>query len=172
MDDYLSKPITKTELKTALHRHLYSNETTTVVNQNANANSNSIDISAINSLTTASENRPAVSEKEAMVDHARLVDMLGDDKEAHLEILNMYVETIRPLISDLQTAIDVSNYDEIKAIGHQIKGASANLGVPTIAIIGEYLETAGKESDMSQIPELHVSLISSLESFEIYLHSL
>ena len=174
MDDYLSKPITKTELKTALHRHLYSNETTTVVNQNANANanSNSIDISAINSLTTAPENRPAVSEKEAMVDHARLVDMLGDDKEAHLEILNMYVETIRPLISDLQTAIDVSNYDEIKAIGHQIKGASANLGVPTIAIIGEYLETAGKESDMSQIPELHVSLISSLESFEIYLHSL
>jgi len=153
MDDYLTKPITKAELKACLTRHLSTLQTlpqTTAL------------------LIT---NTQIITQSEQMVDHSRLIDMLGDDKDAHKEILILFLETIRPLAPDLKVAIDADNYREIKAIGHQIKGASSNLGIPMLADIGDKIEKAGNESNMKNIAELHVSLTTILEKFDVYLHS-
>ncbi|MBC3860568.1 response regulator [Undibacterium jejuense] len=148
MDDYLSKPVNKSELKAVLTRYL---RTTNI-------------ISDVDSTEHSVIGKPA--QAAPMIDQSRLVDMLGDDKGMHIEILNLFLETTRPLTNHLQVAINQKNFAEVKALGHQIKGASANLGISVIAMIGENMEIAGKESNLNKAIELHATLIEGLEKFE------
>jgi len=152
MDDYLSKPVNKSELKASLAEHLQSTEITSVVTSAAT---------------------PVIdSDTCSMIDQSRLVDMLGDDKDTHVEFLNLFLETTRPLVTQLHVAIHQNNFPEIKALGHQIKGASSNLGISVLAVIGENMEIAGKESNIRRSIELHAAIIKCLEKFELDLQAM
>ena len=160
MDEYLSKPVNRSELKAVLDSHL--RKTTRVTGTDDDTNSSSVsDTDLGNAAASAIETTDV-----PMIDQNRLVDMLGDDKDMHIEMLNLFLETILPLASHLQAAIDEHNFTEIKALGHQIKGASANLGISVLAVIGEQMESAGKESDIKRAMNLHTALTAGLEKFQ------
>lgn len=150
MDDYLSKPITKPELKATLIRYLTKS---------------TISLSPKEPTPSKQE----VTESETLVDHSRLVDMLGDDKEAHLEILGLFLTTMRPLELKIHAALTTDNFEDIKAIGHQIKGASSNLGIEQLRMIGENLELASKEFTTEKIVELQRSMTIFLDKLEAYI---
>ncbi|MFZ6863174.1 ATP-binding protein [Undibacterium sp. Ji67W] len=152
MDDYLSKPVNKSELKASLTEHLRS------LNIEADT------ASTVNPITD--------SGGISMIDLNRLIDMLGNDKNTHIEFLNLFLETMRPMVSQLNAAISENNFSEIKALGHQIKGASSNVGITPLAVIGEHIEIAGRESNMKRAIELYATIIPNLDKFQQELRAL
>ncbi|MFZ6689063.1 ATP-binding protein [Undibacterium sp. SXout11W] len=152
MDAYLSKPVNKSALKASLEEHLHSTD--------------------ITSAATSAATPVTDSDASSMIDQSRLIDMLGEDKETHVEFLNLFLETTRPLVAQLHVAIHQNNFPEIKALGHQIKGASSNLGISALAVLGEHVEFAGKESNITSAIKLHAAIIKNLERFELDLKAM
>ena len=150
MDDYLSKPVTKPILKSMLMQFLGGNEAAVLNAEHIQSADTSI-------------------EEQALVNEARLTDMLGDDKEAHVEMLYLFVNTTRPLGEQIEVALAAANFQEVKAIGHQIKGASANLGIDQLRVIGEQIELAGKSMDANRTSTLLQSMNTLLAHLEDYI---
>ncbi len=140
MDDYMSKPIEPKALSTILSKWLPDK------NENDSA------------VTT--ENHSPASE---VVDMLRLKDLFGDDDEIIQELLSVFVSTTSPLLDKLKISIDQSKYDDIKAIGHQIAGSAANLGITCLQNLGRATEAAAGEHDIGQAVAVHASMLEAMQ---------
>ena len=73
-----------------------------------------------------------------MIDLSRLRSIVGDDKETERTLLGLYLETANKVLNDLQGGI--GNWQELV---HELKGASANMGV-------EHLHIACKNAEKEE----------------------
>ena len=78
------------------------------------------------------------------IDWERLSQISDDDEEFQLELLNMLAADITEQIVIIGSAIDKKNSKELQELGHYLKGATANVGVESIASIARQIEEAGK----------------------------
>ncbi len=136
MDDYLSKPITPQALSAMLEKWL------------------------------SPENRPPSSSAAPgampdIIDMARLTDMFGDDTEIIDELLTVFLSTTAPLLDKLKIAIDRADFQEIRAIGHQIAGAAGNLGISPLHTLGKAAEQAAIQNDIGQARRVHASMLEA-----------
>lgn len=69
-----------------------------------------------------------------------IIKNLGFSQIEAEEIFVQYASTLPQFISDSERAIENNNFEELKSLAHKLKGASANLGVHTIAAICEQIE--------------------------------
>jgi HPt (histidine-containing phosphotransfer) domain-containing protein len=77
------------------------------------------------------------------IDWERLSQISDDDEEFQLELLNMLAVDITEQIVIINSAIEQQNGKELQELGHYLKGATANVGVTSIASIARQLEEAG-----------------------------
>jgi HPt (histidine-containing phosphotransfer) domain-containing protein len=75
------------------------------------------------------------------------VARVGDDEEFLIELLTDLKEMVEENLPNLKDNLESSNFSEIKAIAHSIKGASGNLGLNIIYDITMNLENSAKNSD-------------------------
>jgi HPt (histidine-containing phosphotransfer) domain-containing protein len=78
------------------------------------------------------------------IDWERLSQISDDDEEFQLELLNMLAADITEQIIIIRSAIAQKSSKELQEIGHYLKGATANVGVDSMASIARQIEAAGR----------------------------
>jgi PAS domain S-box-containing protein len=130
MNDYLSKPVQRNELKAALERH---GEIQPIGGPPESALSSSV--------TPSSE--------EALVDIDRLRDVTDDEPERIQQLIDLYLTQAGPMLDGLSEAIQTNASDEVARIAHKLVGSSVSCGVEAFTDPLRELERLGHEGDLS-----------------------
>ncbi len=84
------------------------------------------------------------------IDYPSALRRIGSDESFLKELLDLYVVTFEAKRKELVRALTAKNFGEIQAIGHTLKGSSANLSLLPLQDASLELEMAGKEADVSK----------------------
>ncbi len=77
-----------------------------------------------------------------------------------LENRNMDVEKLR-------SALDDNDFENLRSIGHSIKGVGGGYGFDQMSVLGADIESAAKESNATEIREIINQLNDYLQHVEI-----
>jgi PAS domain S-box-containing protein len=77
-----------------------------------------------------------------------------------------YVEGRRKDISTITTALDRGDYEQIRSIGHRMRGSGAGYGFPGITAVGQRLELAAERRDEERIRKQVEELSKSLDAID------
>ena len=98
---------------------------------------------------------------------------MSDDKitvtiDADLEeLIPGFLENRNADLGTLQSHLDNSDFDSIKATGHSLKGVGGGYGFDRISEIGAELEQAGLNKDGTKVTELLADYKDYLERLEV-----
>ncbi|MCK5884657.1 MAG: Hpt domain-containing protein [Bacteriovoracaceae bacterium] len=88
--------------------------------------------------------------------------------DAMLEsIMHVFQKTIAEDIIRIKVAIDASDFEDLKAVGHKIKGNAGGYGFDQLGEFAKSLEIGAKESDLPKIQEAYDSMVEYLDNVEI-----
>ncbi len=149
MDDYVTKPVLREKLAEVLARWLPAAEEQPQPTESP----------AADALASPSASECADTEALPVCDRQVLLNLVDQDAKMAREILNLYLETMPPLITTVNEALDRGDIQTATLEAHSIKGSSANMGCMAMAAVADQLEKAGKASDI----ELMRSLAPELE---------
>ena len=86
-------------------------------------------------------------------------------KEKHMPLLiGSFIEESTPILENLKTAISSSNFEDIKAFAHSIKGSSGNLKFTEVYDMAREIELAAAESNSAFDYSGYLEAISSAVS--------
>ena len=134
MDDYMTKPINSGTVAKMLSQWLAEED-----------NNEEIELFTLNTDKTVSDEPP--------IDRQRLRALFDDDIEIISELLDVFCESLESLKTTLSSAVDTRS-DTLKAIAHEIKGSSYNVGALTLATLAEQLEKIAVEKNWLEIEQL------------------
>ena len=153
MDDYLSKPVIKEKLAGALERWgnlIFEAKETAATEQTVSTT----DVGAVH----------------LPIDWERLHELSENNAEFELELLQIFVEDIQPRLELIKIAIAAHDFEQIALQGHQIKGASANMGVTTMHLAAEKLEQLAYNQERRGSSNLIVELEYFVKRIEEFLN--
>ncbi|MFN6539516.1 MAG: response regulator [Nostoc sp. EkiNYC01] len=151
MDDYLSKPVMKEKLAAVLDRWamLILPKQTFVCELN---------ISTTN-----------VALFELPIDWERLHQLSENNPEFEIELLEIFVDDIQPRIEIIKMAIAAQDFEQIAREAHQIKGASANMGITTMHLAAENLEQLARNQERRGTNQFILELEDFLKRIQEFL---
>jgi HPt (histidine-containing phosphotransfer) domain-containing protein len=85
------------------------------------------------------------------IDWEQLHQVSEDDPEFELELLTMLAEDVKIHIEDLRQAVIDEDVVKIGHEAHYIKGASANVGITSIAALAKQIETLARDRQLANI---------------------
>ncbi|WP_310481565.1 Hpt domain-containing protein [Chamaesiphon sp. VAR_48_metabat_403] len=85
------------------------------------------------------------------IDWEQLHQVSEDDPEFELELLTMLAEDVKIHIEDLRQAVIDKDIVKIGHEAHYIKGASANVGITSIAALAKQIETCARDRQLANI---------------------
>jgi len=130
MDDYISKPVSREKIAEVISRNLLGEAKTPQLNLGDDGLSPHSD--GIN------------------LDH--LKELFGDDHESITEILDMFRQSMRQILKQkMAHALKAHDRKQMKALAHELKGASANIGGDNIALLCAQIETQTEAEDWDEI---------------------
>lgn len=126
MDDYLTKPLLRSQLATMLEHYLPPAQ-------------------------ASADGTAAV-----VVDEARLQELFGDDTALAGQMLEMFIEHTTPVMDDLARHCQAADplLGEIQALGHRLAGSCLNLGIQALGQWGRQMETAARQGDLARVRTL------------------
>jgi len=132
MDDYLSKPILRDRLESALSGHVRRQ------------------------VAAASE-----AESADVLDIRRLRELFGDDRAAMQSMLSLFVTDTHPIIHALRQTVLNDDIPTALHVLHRLAGSSGNLGASRIAALAIAAEAAAREGDRPQLNKLCQDLLTA-----------
>jgi CheY-like chemotaxis protein len=130
MNDYLSKPVRRNELKAALDRH-----------------------GEIQSIATPPD-KVSTSSDEILVDIDQLRDVTDDEPDRMQQLIDLYLTQAAPMLDGLGEAIQTNASSEVARIAHKLVGSSVSCGVEALTQPLRELERLGHEGDLTGAPAL------------------
>jgi signal transduction histidine kinase/CheY-like chemotaxis protein/HPt (histidine-containing phosphotransfer) domain-containing protein len=135
MDDYISKPIEKENLRRTVAQWLAKSEET-------DSSVNSMDNSKVEKENSAE----SVAELSLpAVDLATLNEITDNDTEMRREIVEIYLSQTAQSISEMEQVIDENNALRLYEIAHKLVGGSSICGMKAIVAPLRKLEQLGRE---------------------------
>jgi HPt (histidine-containing phosphotransfer) domain-containing protein len=107
------------------------------------------------------DNSSTLVSKE-VVDYPRLKALFGDDDVTIKELLNIFIITTKPLLSKIEEAIHAADFSEARALGHQVAGSAANMGIQRVHFLARELEHA---ADGQAVHQCQASLAAMQAAF-------
>jgi CheY-like chemotaxis protein len=125
MNDYLSKPVRREELKVVLDRH-----------------------DQIHPIAAAPD-KPSSSAGEILVDINRLREVAHDRADEVQELIDLYLVEAGPMLDGLGQAIRSNSSGEVARIAHEFVGCSLFCGVEAFTQSLRALERLGQQGNLS-----------------------
>ena len=85
-----------------------------------------------------------------IIDYSSALERVGGDVSFLKELINLYIEDFGEKFAQLQKAVELENLDQVKEIGHSLKGSSGNLSLPSLQEASYQMEMAGKEKNIDK----------------------
>jgi len=146
MDDYLTKPIDLFDLQKVLVSWVNGKSNKILEDQNHRNTNSHIDSS--------------------IIDFSVLSQAVGSNKQKHLYLLEVYVESAGETIEDLGNAIRNKKFSDIIFSAHKLKSASKSIGALAIVDISEKIEKQATKKENHEFELLFVKLNELLLSFK------
>ncbi len=83
------------------------------------------------------------------------------------ELIPLFLNGRREDIAALRKALSEENYEELKNLGHSLKGVGGGYGFHFISDIGDKIEKSAKNTDAAHIQSLIDEIETSLDNLEI-----
>lgn len=132
MDDYISKPIDRDELRRVLGK-LASGKSADSTGQGESLSDEPAD------STDASIDPP--------FDRAAVLAHLDGDEDLMREVAELFLETCPQMMADTQAALATGDWDTVARAAHTLKGSLGNFGAEAAYDASLKLEKAAKQSD-------------------------
>jgi len=101
--------------------------------------------------------RPKIDEAES----SRLLSELADDPDV-ASLLPRFLDSLEPLMSDLETELDRQAFDALSDLAHQIKGTGGSYGYPSITVAAHALEQVIRADDSADTIKLAVVRLNAI----------
>ncbi|MDY6938580.1 MAG: response regulator [Cyanobacteriota bacterium] len=102
---------------------------------------------------------PTEDATAGVIDWQRLHTVSGDDLEFEIELLEAFIESAREYLEQIESALAANDAQTVSRIVHQLKGASGNVGIPSMMEIAAQMNLQAKENRLQglgdRLPELH-----------------
>ncbi|UCE42671.1 MAG: Hpt domain-containing protein [Candidatus Aminicenantes bacterium] len=92
------------------------------------------------------------------IDMESVLERVGGDESFLQELLDIYIEDFMEKYALLEQAIAGGDFNNIKEIGHSLKGASGNLSLTYLHETAYRIELSGKENNIDQAKLMLVRL--------------
>jgi signal transduction histidine kinase/CheY-like chemotaxis protein/HPt (histidine-containing phosphotransfer) domain-containing protein len=150
MDDYLTKPFTKDELRELLRRWLPG----------------SGDTASRPEASAADRSTPVEPESDPRFDPAvlrRLAD-LGQSDAFVTRVVDKYLSSSAELLAALRDGVAASDPEAARAAAHTLKSSSAQIGAVRLSALCKELEALGRSGSMEGVAELFDEIAGEHES--------
>lgn len=135
MDDYLSKPIDVKVLSTTLALWLNEEENGYSVKAEMESPKNIQVDPQIQKVTEASDNK-------SQIDMERVKTIFGEDQQAIIEFMQVFLDSTQEVLTDLASAIEAKDVKLTKNLFHRLKGSAGNSGMTKIHELSKDTEHA------------------------------
>lgn len=157
MDDYLAKPVTRSELERCIHRWWDPDA--------APAPAPALVLPPLPEPAPMplAPITPPAAEREPLppvIDHEVLDDlrsMLGDEVD---RLVDVFLDDTPRLLNALENAVDGPDYDALREAAHSLKSSSANLGAMSLSAAAKRIEAGARERKLER-PAVAVALVSN-----------
>ena len=95
-----------------------------------------------------------------------LLEEFSMDIDEATEMLDIFFDSIKEMITILETSIADSKFEYVSSIGHSINGTAANINANAISKLGRKLENAAKENNIEQCSEILGTLKSTITKLQ------
>ncbi|PPT05299.1 Circadian input kinase A [Geitlerinema sp. FC II] len=161
MDDYLAKPVTMDKLKGVLASWMSrTNERRTATTKAIEATD--LDADPVNSVN----GERSRSESEDIIDWNRLHEVSGDDAEFEIELLDSFLESAYEYLNGASQALEARDAETFCRFVHQLKGASGNVGIPSMMALSSQLNERAKANSLEGADEGLKELSQMLDRVE------
>lgn len=83
------------------------------------------------------------------------------------EIMPRYLEIRHKELIELEEAVRVKNFDNIRMLAHKLKGTGSAYGFEELTRLGKIIEDKASEKIMEDVPESTAKIRKYLENVEI-----
>lgn len=105
------------------------------------------------------------------IDLPSVMERIGGDETFLQDLIDIYVEDFIEKYTKLKKAIEASDFEAIKKIGHSLKGSSGNLSLNGLHDTSSNIEHSGKEKDIERAKTFFIQLNREFEKLKNYLPS-
>ena len=149
MDDYLSKPVSDSELRAALQR--WQNKIF------------GAPLPAIAAPVDPGDFR------ELPVELERLDEITGGEESIRAEIIAQYLQNATELLGDLAQAVAAGSAADLQRIAHQLRGSSATCGMTAVVAPLREIEQLGREGKAEGSELLYREVLAQFERIRQFL---
>jgi CheY-like chemotaxis protein/HPt (histidine-containing phosphotransfer) domain-containing protein len=150
MDDYVTKPLTISQLRTTVQEWLPAPGPSTMAQGAA----------------SAAEPPPSTPRSSAPVfDRDSALERVGDDLELLQEIGKMFFDGWAERLADLERAYQDRDPETLNKVAHKTKGSALNLSAGVVSELAAELESLGKEGSLEGVEDLLAYLTMAIEDF-------
>jgi len=143
MDDYLTKPIRKEELKGALERWIQTSQPSRAID-NGNA---------------PFPVTPSTADAFPMIfDTATMLRNIGGDRELLDQLIVLFLQRYQSMLENIRIALAGQNQLAIEQAAHLLKGTAGNLCAPEVALAAGRLEALGRLGTLLDAPIIYTQI--------------
>ncbi|MCP3933415.1 MAG: response regulator [Bacteroidetes bacterium] len=147
MNDYISKPIDPDKLQKTLTKWLDNTEISNI------------------SVTPPTESPP--EQEEPIFDYPSFRSRMMDDDDLIREVIEAFLPDMEAQIvllkKAIESAIESNDMTQLAALGHKMKGATANISGMALSALAKEVEQAGKNEETSKLKDLIPKLDHNFE---------
>jgi len=156
-DDYLTKPVDRKKLLTALKKHLSANSPQSANKGNANTQETGMNLTQTN-----------VQTGECEIDWSLLMERIGDEELVD-EIIPVFIKDNEGRVELLAEAVRKQDSPEVKFYAHSIKGACGTVGSSVLFELGKQLENAARLEEKDKYAALYEQIKTHFDSLLVFL---
>ncbi len=93
-----------------------------------------------------------------LIDWNSLQTLSDGDTAFEAELLELFLSDTRTHLTDLETALQQQDTEQVRRLAHHLKGSSANVGIMSFSDIAATLETEARQGSLQNGMELNQRL--------------
>ncbi|MEO5865369.1 MAG: response regulator [Nitrospiraceae bacterium] len=143
MDDYLTKPLRKGDLKGILDRWI-------LVSRHTQATDNGI--------ATDPNAAPSAESIPMIFDRATMLRNIGGDRELLDQLIELFLQRYQPMLENICATLAGKDSQAIEHAAHLLKSIAGNLCAPEVVLAAGQLETLGRLGTLLDAPMIYTQL--------------
>ncbi|MCX5724155.1 MAG: response regulator [Nitrospirae bacterium] len=155
MNHYLTKPLRKDDLKSALDRW---------IPVSAHLHHVGTDGSTHSDAARRTESVSMIFDKAAMLEN------IVDDGELLDQLMELFLQRYQPMLEDIRATMASNDHRALEQAVHLLKGVAANLCAPEVVLAASQLEALGRLGTLLESPaiysQLHASVLRLVQALE------